>query len=279
MLKKILLGASLLLLAACGEGKTKSEVIKLQGSDTILNTSQAIAEEFMKENKGARIAVTGGGSGTGIASKLNKTVDIAMASRSIKNSELKKARDLGIDLEEVVLGFDGITVIVNQDSKLKNISHEDLSKVFSGNITNWKQLGGKNAEIIVLSRDSSSGTHSYFKDAIVRGGNIKNKTEYGKSTLYMPSNTAILQEVRSNEYAIGYIGMGYMDDSVHALSVDNITPTFDNVASKKYPIAREVYWYVDSNRDKNGVEAKLIDFALSPKGQSIVKLEGFVPVK
>jgi phosphate transport system substrate-binding protein len=233
----------------------------------------------MKQNKGARIAVTGGGSGTGIASKLNKTVDIAMASRSIKSSELKKAKETGIDLEEVVLGFDGITVIANQDSKIKNISHEDLSKVFSGKITNWKQLGGENAEIVVLSRDSSSGTHSYFKDAIVRGGDKNKKTEYGKNTLYMPSNTAILQEVRSNRYAIGYIGMGYMDNSVHALSVDHISPSFENVANKKYPIAREVYWYVDANRDKNGDAAKLVDFALSPKGQSIVKSEGFVPVK
>jgi len=277
MLKKILLGTSLLLLVACGEGKTRSELVKLQGSDTILNTSQSIAEEFMKENKDARIAVTGGGSGTGIAAKLNNTVNIAMASRSIKEKELKKAKEIGINLEEIVLGFDGITEITNHDNKLKNLDKATLGKVFSGEITNWNKIGGDDAEIIVLSRDSSSGTHSYFKKAIVRSGNKKSDKEYGKQTLYMPSNQAILQEVKNNRYAIGYIGMGYMEDSVNALSVDNIAPSFKNVADKSYPIAREVYWYVDA--DRKGDEAKLVEFALSPKGQAIVKKEGFVPAK
>ncbi|MCS5421946.1 MULTISPECIES: PstS family phosphate ABC transporter substrate-binding protein [Psychrilyobacter] len=277
MLKKILLGASLLLLVACGEGKTKSEVIKLQGSDTILNTSQAISEEFMKENKEARIAVTGGGSGTGIAAKLNGTVHIAMASRSIKDKELEKAKEVGIDLEEIVLGFDGITVITNHDNKIENLDRAVLGKVFAGEITNWNELGGDDAEIVVLSRDSSSGTHSYFKEAIVRNGDKKSEKEYGKKTLYMPSNQAILQEVKNNKYALGYIGMGYMEDSVKALSVDNVEPSFKNVADKSYPIAREVYWYVDA--DRKGDAAKLVEFALSPKGQEIVKSEGFVPAK
>lgn len=277
MLKKILLGTSLLLLVACGEGKTKSEVIKLQGSDTILNTSQAIAEEFMKENEGARIAVTGGGSGTGIAAKLNGTAHIAMASRSIKEKELEKAKEIGINLEEIILGFDGITVITNHDNRIENLDKATLGKIFAGEITNWNELGGDDAEIVVLSRDSSSGTHSYFKNAIVRGGDKKSKKEYGKQALYMPSNQAILQEVKNNRYAIGYIGMGYMEDSVNALSVDNIVPSFKNVADKTYPIAREVYWYVDA--DRKGVEAKLVEFALSPKGQAVVKKEGFVPVK
>uniref|UniRef100_A0A6A7G8A2 Phosphate ABC transporter substrate-binding protein n=1 Tax=Hirondellea gigas TaxID=1518452 RepID=A0A6A7G8A2_9CRUS len=258
-------------------GKKKSSVVKLQGSDTILNTSQAIAESFMTENKDARIAVTGGGSGTGIASKLNKTIDIVMASRAMKSGELKKAKELGINLEEIVLGYDGITVIVNKNNNIKNISHEDLGKVFSEEVTNWKQLGGRDAQIVVLSRDSSSGTHSYFKKVIVRNKDKSSKKEYGKNTLYLPSNTAILEEVKSNKNAIGYIGMGYMDPSVNALSVDKISASFKNVANKSYPIAREVYWYVDA--DRTGVEAQLVDFALSSKGQSIVKAEGFVPVK
>jgi len=289
MLKKILLGTSLLLLVACGGNKTtsgekaksgkktRSEVVKLQGSDTILNTSQAIAEKFMEENNGARIAVTGGGSGTGIAAKLNGTVNIAMASRSIKDKELTKAKESGINLEEIVLGFDGITVITNHDNTIKSLDRATLGKVFEGSITNWKQLGGEDAEIVVLSRDSSSGTHSYFKKAIVRNGKKESDKEYGANTLYMPSNQAILQEVKSNKYAIGYIGMGYMEDSVTALSVDGIAPSFKNVADKSYPIARAVYWYVDT--DRKGDAAKLVEFALSPKGQAIVKSEGFVPAK
>lgn len=277
MLKKILLGTSLLLLVACGEGKTKSNVVKLQGSDTILNTSQAIAEEFMKENKKARIAVTGGGSGTGIAAKLNGTANIAMASRSIKEKEIEKSKGIGINLEEIILGFDGITVIVNHDNKIADLDKKTLGKIFEGKITNWNELGGENADIVVLSRDSSSGTHSYFKEAIVRNGKKESTQEYGTKTLYMPSNQAILQEVKSNKYAIGYIGMGYMEDTVNEVAVDGIMPTFQNVSDKSYPIAREVFWYVDA--DRKGDEAKLVDFALSPKGQLIVKSEGFVPAK
>ena len=200
-----------------------------------------------------------------------------MASRSIKEKEVQKAKESGINLEEIVLGFDGITVIVNHDNKVADLDKETLGKVFAGDITNWKELGGEDAEIVVLSRDSSSGTHSYFKEAIVRSGKKESIKEYGTKTLYMPSNQAILQEVKSNKYAIGYIGMGYMEDSVNEVAVDGIEPTFQNVADKSYPIAREVYWYVDG--DRKGNEAKLVEFALSPKGQEIVKSEGFVPAK
>lgn len=258
-------------------GKKKSAVIQLKGSDTILNASQGIAEQFMKQNKKARIAVTGGGSGVGIAAKLNKTTDIAMASRSIKSSELDKAKSLGINLEEIVIGYDGITVITNESNPVKNLDSKTLGKIFSGEIKNWKEVGGADAEIVVLSRDSSSGTHSYFKKAIVRGGDKKSKKEYGPNTLYMPSNEAIKQEVKQNKYAMGYIGMGYMDNTVKSLSVDGVAPSFQNVSSKTYPIARAVYWYADA--DRNGDVAKLVDFALSSKGQAVVKSEGFVPAK
>lgn len=253
----------------------KSSVVQIKGSDTILNASQAIVEEYMKTNKKARIAVTGGGSGVGIVSLINKTADIAMASRNIKSSEVEALKNKGINVEEVVLGYDGITVIINHDNHIKNLDKKTLAGIFAGEITNWKELGGDDAKIVVLSRDSSSGTHAYFKEEILRGGDSKSVVEYGQDTLYMPSNQAILQEVAKSKYAIGYIGMGYMNDTVDSLAVDGVKPTFETVADKTYPIAREVFWYVDSARD--GVTKEVVDFAVSSKGQEIVKEEGFVP--
>ena len=253
----------------------KSSVVQIKGSDTILNASQAIVEEYMKTNKKARIAVTGGGSGVGIASLINKTADIAMASRNIKSSEVEALKKQGVAVEEIVLGYDGITVIINHGNHIKNLDKKTLAGIFAGEITNWKELGGDDAKIVVLSRDSSSGTHAYFKEEILRGGDSKSVVEYGQDTLYMPSNQAILQEVAKSKYAIGYIGMGYMNDTVDSLAVDGVKPTFETVADKTYPIAREVFWYVDSARD--GVTKEVVDFAVSDKGQEIVKEEGFVP--
>lgn len=265
----LILGA---LFTGCG-GAKESKVIQAKGSDTILNVTQGIAEEFMQKNPKAKVAVTGGGSGVGISALLNKTTDIAMASRAMKQSEIDKAKELGIGVEEIVLGFDGITLIVNQNNQVKGLDSVTLGKIFRGEITNWKEVGGDDAKIIALSRDSSSGTHEFFKEHVIRGGE-KNNLEYGPETLYMPSNEAIKQEVKSNKYAIGYIGMGYMDDSVHSLAIDGITPSKENVSNKTYPIAREVYWYVPSER--TGTMKELVDFAISADGQSIVESEGFI---
>ena len=265
----LILGA---LFTGCG-GAKESKVIQAKGSDTILNVTQGIAEEFMQKNPKAKVAVTGGGSGVGISALLNKTTDIAMASRSMKQSEIDKAKELGIGVEEVVLGFDGITLIVNQNNQVKGLDSVTLGKIFRGEITNWKEVGGDDAKIVALSRDSSSGTHEFFKEHVIRGGE-KNNLEYGPETLYMPSNEAIKQEVKSNKYAIGYIGMGYMDDSVHSLAIDGIAPSKENVSNKTYPIAREVYWYVPSER--TGTMKELVDFAISADGQSVVESEGFI---
>ncbi|MGL6154200.1 MAG: phosphate ABC transporter substrate-binding protein [Cetobacterium sp.] len=278
MKKGILVGAILLLGSLGFSQKTlAAKIVQMKGSDTILNVSQVLAEEYMATNKDARIAVTGGGSGVGIASLINGTGDIGMASRNIKTSEIQQAKDKGVTIKEVVLGYDGITVIDNKNNPVKNISEKDLGKVYRGEITNWKDLGGEDAPIVVLSRDSSSGTHEFFKEHIVRNGNSKGIEEYGEKVLYMPSNEAIKQEVENNKNAIGYIGMGYVDKSVNSMKVNDIEPSVDNVFSKKYPIAREVYWYINENGNKT-VDG-LVNYALSSEGQEIVKEEGFVPVK
>ena len=270
MKKSFLVGMLILgaLFTGCG-GAKESKVIQAKGSDTILNVTQGIAEEFMQKNPKAKIAVTGGGSGVGISALLNKTTDIAMASRAMKQSEIDKAKELGIGVEEVVLGFDGITLIVNQNNQVKGLDSVTLGKIFRGEITNWKEVGGDDAKIVALSRDSSSGTHEFFKEHIIREGNSKGIQEYGAKTLYMPSNEAIKQEIKANKYAIGYIGMGYMDSSVEAITVDGVAATPENVLNKTYPIAREVFWYADAARE--GEVKGIVDYAVSSEGQEIMK--------
>ncbi len=277
MLKKLILGASVLLLVACGEAKVKSEIVQITGSDTILNVTQQLSEAYMSGNKDARIAVTGGGSGVGIAAAINGTTDIAMASRNAKEKELKGAEDAGRALEEIVIGWDGLSVITHPSNPVNVLSKEIIGKIFSGEITNWKEVGGKDASIVLLSRDSSSGTHVYFKEDVVRGGDKNSKKEYANETLYLPSNTAIVQETAANENAIGYVGMAYIDATVKSLAVDGSEPTVENVATKKYPIARELFWYVPVKRSQ--VVSNIVEFTLSPTGQAIVAKEGFVPAK
>lgn len=275
-MKKFIL-MSLIGMLGLSNSAMASKIIQVKGSDTIVNVSQYIVEEYMMGNRDARIAVTGGGSGVGISSLINGTADIGMASRNIKEKELKAASEKGTKIDEVVIGFDGITMIVNKANKLSNLTHEQLGKIFRGEITNWKELGGEDGEIVVLSRDSSSGTHEFFKEHIVRDENKMKTAEYGKNVLYMPSNEAIKQEVLSNKNAIGYIGMGYVDNKIKSLLVDGVAPTVENVGNKTYPIAREIYWYVKETDNKT--VNNLVDYALSSQGQEIVKSEGFVPVK
>lgn len=258
-------------------GKSDNKLIQLKGSDTILSLSQAVAEDYMKTHKGAKISVTGGGSGTGIAAKLNKTVDIAMASREMKDAEWAKAKSAGLDLQEITIAYDGITIIVNKSNPVKNLTTEQLREIFMGTVKNWKEVGGPDEKIVVLSRDSSSGTHVYFKEHILRKGNEKGPEEYSKEALFLPSNEALKSQVEKTKGAIAYIGMGYMENTVKEVTVNGVEATLANVKAKKYPISRAVYWYAD--KTVSGTAKDLISFMLSPKGQEIVKKEGFVPVK
>lgn len=272
MKKIFLLLGMVMLLVACGGNKTK--VIQMKGSDTILNLGQAVGENYMKK-MGTRVAVTGGGSGTGIAALFNGTTDIAQASRPIKQKEIKKAEEMGMKIKKYTVAFDGITVIINKENKITNLTTEQLRAIYMGEITNWDELGNEKGKIVVLSRDSSSGTHVFFKDEILRRGK-KTKEEYTKSALFLPSNQVIVDEVKKNKLAIGYIGMGYMNDSVKAIAVNGIEATVENVSNKTYPIARGLYWYID---EKSNEKLKdIIDYMFTEEGQNLVKKEGFVSV-
>jgi len=268
MKKIITLILLILCITACSNNK---KIIKIKGSDTILKMGQDIAEEYMEENKKSLVTVTGGGSSKGISGLLENSIDIAQASRGIKTKEIEKAKELGIEIKEIVIGYDGILVIVNKDNPVKNITTEELKKIFTGEIKNWKELRGKDEMIMVLSRDFNSGTYSFFKEHIL------NEEEYKKDAVFLPSNQSIVNEVMKNQDAIGYIGMAYKNGSVNSLKVNDVEGTYSNILNKKYPISRELYWYVSKKNEK--YLKKIIKYMLGDKGQKIVKKEGFISLK
>lgn len=257
--------------------------IQIKGSDTMVNLGQAWAEEFMIKYPNVSVAVTGGGSGTGIAAMINGTTDIAESSRQIKKEEIDLARQNGVEPVEFTVGLDGLAVVVNPANPVKELTLDQLRDIFMGNITNWKDLGGSDARIVVLSRESNSGTHVYFKEHVLRRGNEKGPEEFAPTALLMPSSQAIADEVASNTGAIGYYGLGYVTSRQKAVAVASKTgapavlPTLDTVTSGDYPISRPLFMY--TRGEPAGVVKDFMDFALSDEGQKIVRDLDFVPLR
>jgi phosphate transport system substrate-binding protein len=270
-------------LAGCKETVNPDEpvgFIQVKGSDTIVNAAQKVAEEFMKDYPHVFVAVTGGGSGVGIASLINKTCDVATCSREMKPKEIELAEKRGVFPREFTVAHDGVAVIVNKDNPVDKLTIEDLHRIFTGKADNWKEFGGKDLPIVTLSREVSSGTHMYFKEEVVQLGQKDNHEEFSPQTLLLTSSQAIVEEVSGNDAAIGYLGMGYVSDRTKPLLVANggefYPPDVNNVIKKTYPLSRPLYFY--TNGEPNGVEKLFIDFALSPKGQQQFIETGFVPV-
>ncbi len=266
------------------QGCARRTAIQIKGSDTMVNLGQAWAEAYMKEHPGTSIAVNGGGSGVGIAALINGDTDIAQASREMTKEEMELAKKKGLNPQQFVVAKDGLSVIVNPKNPVSKLTIAQLSDIYTGKITNWKQVGGKNAPIVVLSRDKSSGTYMFFLEHVVRRGNPKGTEEYGKSVLMQVSSQTIADEVAQNENAIGYVGMGYVDKSKHkAIAVAKdvgspyIEPTLQNVLNNSYPIARELYFYTPN--EPSGEIKDFINFVLSDAGQKIVTKLDFVPIR
>ena len=254
--------------------------IQLKGSDTLVNAEQKVSEEFMKEYPHVFIAVTGGGSGVGVASLINKTCDIAAMSREIKPKEIEMARKRGICPKEFVVAYDGIAVIVNHNNPVNKLTINDLHKIFTGEVTNWKEFGGKDLAIVTLSREVSSGTHMYFKEEVIHLGDKTNTQEFSAETMLLSSSQTIVEEVVSNEGAIGYLGMGYVSDRTKTLMLSKdggfYPPDIDNVLKKTYPLSRPLYFYTSC--EPYGITKLFMDFTFSPKGQKQFEETGFVPL-
>ncbi|HOF86693.1 MAG TPA: phosphate ABC transporter substrate-binding protein [Armatimonadota bacterium] len=274
------LGALGLMLAGGGSASAVTKPIQVKGSDTMVNLCQAWAEAFMAKTK-IPVSVTGGGSGTGIAALINGKTDICTASRPMKAEEIRAARQNGITPKETIVAWDGISVVINPNNKASKLTMEQLAKIYIGEITNWKEVGGADGKILLLGREVNSGTHVFFKEHVIQG--YKKTADYAKSMLMLPSNQAIHDEVAKNVNAVGYIGLGYVTPKVAALAVaaeagkPYVLPSVKSVKDKTYPVARPLYWY--THGAPKGNLKKLVDFALSAAGQKIVAELDFVPVK
>ena len=265
-------------------GSSAGTGIQVKGSDTMVNLGQAWAEEYMKKNPDANVSVTGGGSGTGIAALINGNADIIQSSREMTSEELDAARKRGMDPQEFEVARDGLSVIVNPANSVNRLTIAQLSDIYTRKITNWRQLGGRGTEIVVLSRDKSSGTHVFFLEHVLRRGNAKGPEEFANTVLMLPSSQAIADEVASNSDAIGYVGMGYVQAERHKTvnvakdaNSTYVEPTPANVLNNTYPIARPLYVYT-TNKPAGAVKA-FIDFVLSDEGQKIVQQQEFVPIR
>jgi phosphate transport system substrate-binding protein len=257
--------------AGGGAPSTTDGALTVAGSDTMVNMAQAWADAFSKDNAGIQISVKGGGSGTGIAALINGTVDLANASREMKPEEIDQAKAKGIDPVVTQVARDGVAIVVNPANKVENLTLDQLGKIYLGTITNWKDVGGADAPITLVSRDPSSGTYEFVTEKVL------NKGKFAKSAKLLGSTQAIVDEVKSDANAIGYIGVGYESADVKIVGVDGIKASVTTVKDETYPLWRFLNVY--SNGAPKGVAKTYVDWILSPAGQAVVTDQGFVTVK
>jgi phosphate transport system substrate-binding protein len=264
------LAAAAALLAA-GASVASADNIVIKGSTTVLPIAQVTLEAYMKAHPGAKISLSGGGSGEGIKALIDGSTDIANSSREIKPKETELAKSKGVNPVEIPVAIDAIVPIVNPRNPVKNLTIDQLNQIYQGKIVNWKDVGGENLEIVVISRDSSSGTFEAWGEMVLKGAKVSPRAQL------QASSGAIVQAVSKNRYAIGYIGLGYLDEAVRALTVNGIEASAKTALSKAYPVSRYLYMY--TNGDPKGETAKFIKFVLSAEGQKLVAKEGFVPLE
>ena len=283
---KLFLILPLIAMLSCGKAKTEDKEteakgatvsVTIKGSDTVLPLAQKEAEDLMKSNTNVSVTVVGGGSGVGITALVDGTTDIAMASRDLKTEEKLKLSEEKKDIEQVIIAFDALTVIVNPANKVSKLTREQLEQIFTGTIKNWKEVGGADEKIVAYSRESSSGTYEFFKEEVMA------KKNYATNVLSLPATGAIVQAVGQTKGAIGYIGLAYETKEVKQLGVSYdqgktfIEPSVASAMDKTYPISRPLYYmYAKENAAK--VKA-VVDYALSAAGQKTVSEIGYVPLK
>ncbi len=271
MRKSLLILLSGLLVMALFSGVVGAQNnLTIQGSSTVLPIAQRIAEVYMQNNEDVNISVRGGGSGNGIAALIDGTTDIADASRFIKQSEVENAVNNGYYPVPHRVAMDGIAVVINPANPVESLTLDEIKQIYTGEITNWSELGGNDEEIVVISRDSSSGTFEVFGEIALQGERLT------PNALLQASNGAISSVVSDTEGAIGYVGLGYLDDTLKAVKVNGVAPSNSTVASGEFPIARPLFMFTDGWPE--GLTLRFINFVLSQEGQKVVEEQGFVPL-
>ena len=249
-----------------------ADAITIKGSTTVLPIAQACAEEFMNVNPGVNISVGGGGSGVGIASLIDGTCDIGDASRPIKDKELNKAVSRGIDPRAHVIAMDGIAVIVHPSNRINAITKKQIKAIYTGKVSNWSQIGGVGGgKIVVISRDSASGTFEAFNKLAL------DKARVRPDALLQASNRAVATTVARTPGAIGYVGLGFVSSSVKAVAVDGVRASKETVLSNEYPLSRPLFMY--TNGKPKGAAKEFINFVVSAEGQRLAEENGYVGLK
>lgn len=244
----------------------------IDGSTTVGPVSKAFAEYFMAQNPGVNITVSESGSGNGIRSLINGECDIAQSSRFMRNTEFKAAVDAGIFPVVHVVGLDGLAPVVHPANPVSDLTLDQMRDIYSGKITNWKELGGPDLRIVKVSRDTNSGTYGVWMNVVMRGQDMSGDTEY------VGSNGAIRQRVQTTQAAIGFVGLGFVDRTLKALRVNGVASNPENVSSGKFPIARPLYLITNGYPKLGSTLHRFMTVYLTQDGQKIVEGVGFVPV-
>ena len=260
----------ILIIAGCSSAPVQVATIHIKGSDTMLLLTERLAEKYMQEHRGISIYVEGGGSASGIRALSNGLIDICCASRGLNASEAKILADhfgsLGLSF---LIAKDALSIYLNENNPVKNLTIEQLRGIFTCKIKNWKELGGDDAPISPITRTPNSGTYLYFKEHVL------SEDDYCNDLSSKATTDEVVKEVESNKYAIGYGGIGFKDGIVHA-SVNGIVPTVANVINDKYPISRYLHFYtLDTPK---GAVRDFIDWVVGPEGQQIVEESGYIPL-
>jgi phosphate transport system substrate-binding protein len=269
MRKSIVVAA---LVAGCVAAQAE-EALVLDGSTTVGPIAKAFAEYTMRQKPGLNITVSESGSGNGAKALLNGTCHIANLSRDLKDTERKAMEEKGVKPVQHVVAYDALPVIVHPSNKVKGLTVEQIRDIYTGKITNWKDVGGYDLPIVVISRDTSSGTFESFKD-LVLGADAK----IGAGAEYTGSNGGVRQRVQMTKGAIGYAGLGFVDRSVKALEINGVAPAAETVIAKTYPISRALYMFTNGEPAAESPAAQFIAMSFTAKGREIIEEIGFVPV-
>ncbi len=264
----------------CGGKKDEAatpETVTIKGSDTMVQLGQRWAESYMKADSAIRIQVTGGGSGTGISALINGTTDICMASRPMKDKEKEQLKEkyqsAGV---EITVAKDGLTIFLNQANPITELTMEQIKAIYTGKITNWKDVGGGNAQIILYGRENSSGTYAFLKEHAL------NNEDFANEMQALPGTAAVVNAVKSDPNGIGFGGVGYAEGLKEAAikkdaATAGLLPTKENIDNNSYPLSRPLYLYM--RKTPEGKAKAFVDWVLGAEGQEVVSKEGFFPVR
>ncbi|MDP2847651.1 MAG: PstS family phosphate ABC transporter substrate-binding protein [Humidesulfovibrio sp.] len=270
---KRLLSAALAALAVLGLAAVSfAGDLPVKGSTTVQPIMQKAVEAFMAKNKGVSISISASGSGDGAKALIDGSTPLAMMSREMKESEIKQAKDKGVNPKQIIIAYDCLTPIVHPSNPVKNLTMDQLKDIYTGKITDWKDVGGAAGPISVVSRDSSSGTFEYWNEHV-----LKKERVYARAQM-QASNGAVAQTVSKQKSAIGYVGLAYTQNKgLKAVTVEGVGGSVENTLNGTYPISRGLYLY--SNGEPTGDVAKLVNYILSDEGQKIVASVDYVPLK